>query len=257
MHNFHWDTIGTGKINLILLNGWGINSNIWMFIIKQLQYDFKFYLIDLPGSGKNKNLLPEKIDTIIKILYKKMPKNAIWIGWSIGGLIVNYFALCYPQHALALINVASSPCFIEKKNWPGIKKHIIHKFYYNLKTKYHQTINTFLDIEQINSKKHSKDISILKKIFYQSPPHIELLNNGLEIIFLFDLRVDMAYLKIPILRIYGELDNLIPKKIASILDSKWPRTHSIIIKKAAHAPFITNKNQFCSILLNFKKSLLK
>lgn len=67
----------------------------------------------------------------------------------------------------------------------------------------------------------------------------------------------MAYLKIPILRIYGELDNLIPKKIASILDSKWPRTHSIIIKKAAHAPFITNKNQFCSILLNFKKSLLK
>ncbi|QIE02219.1 pimeloyl-ACP methyl ester esterase BioH [Buchnera aphidicola] len=256
MTNLYWDTIGTGKINIVFLNGWGISSKIWFFIIKKLKYDFKFYLIDLPGSGKNNTLMPEKIDKIMKILYKIIPQNAILIGWSIGGLIVNYFALCYPKHSLALINVASSPCFIEKKNWPGIKKNVINKFYFYLKTKYYKTINNFLNIEQITSKQSTEDINILKIILSSEPqPNLELLNNNLEMMFSFDLREDIMCLKMPILRIYGELDNLIPKKIAYILDKKWPSTHSIIIKKSAHAPFITHKNQFCSILLNFTKSL--
>ena len=46
MKNFHWNTIGIGKINIIILNGWGINSKIWLFVIKKLRYDFKFHLIE-------------------------------------------------------------------------------------------------------------------------------------------------------------------------------------------------------------------
>lgn len=128
MKNFYWHTIGKGKINIILLSGWGVNSKIWFFIAKELQKFFKVHLIDLPGFGKNKKLHPMKIDQIIKILHHYMPKNSIWMGWSIGGLIVNQFALTYPKDTLSVINVASSPCFIERKNWPGIKKKCLKIF---------------------------------------------------------------------------------------------------------------------------------
>ncbi|QCI24047.1 pimeloyl-[acyl-carrier protein] methyl ester esterase [Buchnera aphidicola (Macrosiphoniella sanborni)] len=256
MKNFSWEIMGIGKINVIILNGWGINSKIWLFIIQELRYYFKFHLIDLPGSGQNKNLIPIKIDKIVEILRQKMPKDAIWIGWSLGGIIVNYFGLHYPEYILAIINVASSPCFIEKKNWPGIKKKIINNFYFNLKTKYHYTIRNFLDLEKINSEENCKDIIILKNILsLQSSPNIKLLKNSLEIILLFDLRVDLTFLQTPLLRIYGELDNLVPKKIISILDKKWPKTKSIIIKKSAHAPFITKKKEFCYILSHFNHFL--
>lgn len=115
MKKFFLNTIGDGKINVILLSGWGLNSKIWFFIIKKLRFFFKFYLIDLPGIGVNKSLKPMKIEQIIDILHEKLPKQSLWIGWSIGGIIASQFALLYPQDVLAVFTVASSPCFIKKK----------------------------------------------------------------------------------------------------------------------------------------------
>ncbi|AYN24547.1 alpha/beta fold hydrolase [Buchnera aphidicola] len=115
MKNFYWTTVGNGNINVILLNGWGFNSKIWFFIVNKLNSKFKFHIIDLPGMGLNKHLFPLKIDEITEVLYHYMPKNAVWLGWSIGGLVANKFASLYPENILGIINVASSPCFIKKK----------------------------------------------------------------------------------------------------------------------------------------------
>jgi len=253
MKNFCYHVVGTGKINIIVLSGWGVNSKIWFFIVQKLKFFFKFYLVDLPGSGKNRNLDPMKIHEIIKILYYHMPKKSIWLGWSIGGLIASYFALFHPKHTLGVISVASSPCFIKKENWPGIKKNTAYSFYIDLKTRYYKTISNFLNLQKIDSKQCVQDINILNNILLaETQPSLKLLENSLEMILLIDLRLDVTFIKVPMLRIYGALDNLVPKKIVSILDKKWPKTNSIIIEKASHAPFISHKNKFCSILLNFK-----
>lgn len=42
MKKFCWNTIGTGKINIILLSGWGINSKIWFFITQKLHFFLNF-----------------------------------------------------------------------------------------------------------------------------------------------------------------------------------------------------------------------
>lgn len=112
---FYWNIIGNGNIDIIMLNGWGFTSKIWFFIVQELNEIFKFHLIDLPGIGINKNLPPLKIDEIIKVLHYYMPKNAILLGWSIGGLIANQLASLYPKNILGIINITSSPCFIKKK----------------------------------------------------------------------------------------------------------------------------------------------
>ncbi|QCI24576.1 alpha/beta fold hydrolase [Buchnera aphidicola (Muscaphis stroyani)] len=122
MKSFYWETLGTGNINLILIHGWGFNSQIWFFIIKEFSSFCKIYLIDLPGHGKNKNLPNMEIDEIVQKLRVTIPKNSIWIGWSIGGLIASRFALLYPKYVLGIITISSSPCFILKKNGLEFKK---------------------------------------------------------------------------------------------------------------------------------------
>lgn len=256
MKNLYFNVVGTGNINLVLLSGWGLDTKIWFSMIEKLNHIFKFYLIDLPGYGKNKNLSLMTIDEIINILHRLIPKKSIWLGWSIGGLIASLFALSHPEYTLAVISVASSPCFIEKEKWPGIKKNTIYYLYKNLKKHYYKTIKNFLNWQIINTKNNIQDLIILKNILYsQSKPNVLTLKNGLEMIFSIDLRLDMMSLKIPVLRIYGALDSLVPKKIAKILDQAWPNTNSIILKHAAHAPFISHEEEFFSILLNFKKTL--
>ncbi|QCI21817.1 pimeloyl-[acyl-carrier protein] methyl ester esterase [Buchnera aphidicola (Hyadaphis tataricae)] len=256
MQNFYWNTIGKGKINIVLLSGWGINVKIWLFIIKQLPPCFKFHLIDLPGLGKNKELDPMKIDQIIYMLHCFMPKKSIWLGWSMGGLIASRFALSYPNDTLAIVSVASSPCFIKKDNWPGLEKNVIKQFYINLKTNYQKTIKNFIYLQMTDSNKSMQDWKVFKNILSIDPdPNLKSLKNGLDIISSTDIRLEMMFLKVPLLRVYGHLDSLVPKKIITILDIKWPNTYSKIIKKAAHIPFLSHKKEFCFILLQFIRSL--
>ncbi len=78
-----------------------------------------------------------------------------------------------------------------------------------------------------------------------------MLNGGLEILKTVDLREPLASLAVPHLRIYGYLDGLVPRKVVPLLDALWPESQSLVVAKAAHAPFISHPAEFCSALSAF------
>ena len=45
------------------------------------------------------------------------PAGAAWLGWSLGGLVAARAALLAPAHVDALIEIASSPCFVCRPGW--------------------------------------------------------------------------------------------------------------------------------------------
>lgn len=253
MKTFTWKTQGHGNINLVILNGWGMNHKIWFFIVKKFSIYFKVHLIDLPGIGLNKKLSLINFEQIMNILYFYMPKHAIYLGWSLGGLIATNFVLLYPQKTLGLVHVATSPYFIQQKDWPGIAKKNIYYIYHNLINKYQETINNFLFTQISQDKKHDSDVKILKKILLQINhiPTQNTLKKGLEILLSVDLRSKISMINVPFLRIYGSLDILVPKKVSNLIDVTCPNSDSIIIEKAGHVPFISHKEEFCSILLEY------
>ncbi|WP_343377674.1 pimeloyl-ACP methyl ester esterase BioH [Buchnera aphidicola (Formosaphis micheliae)] len=258
MNNLYWEKTGFGNIDLILLHGWGFNIKVWYNIIPLINPYFTLYLVDLPGYGHSNNCLAIKINDIIQILSDYMPNNAIWLGWSLGGLITNYITIYGSKNIKAIINVASSPCLIEKPQWPGINTTKLYNFYIDLRDNYSTTISRFIDT-QINNIYFSKQYNLkLKKNILTYPyPNLLALKEGYNIISQLDLRKDMLKINIPILGIYGYLDILIPKNIANILDKKLLNSHSITLKKSAHAPFISQPKKFCQHLLEFKKKFFK
>ena len=82
-----------------------------------------------------------------------------------------------------------------------------------------------------------------------------MLNCGLEILKTADLREPLALLEVPHLRIYGYLDGLVPRKVVPLLDTRWPQSESLVIDKAAHAPFISHPAEFCSALVALSQRL--
>lgn len=50
---------------------------------------------------------------------QQAPDKAIWLGWSLGGLVASQIALTHPERVQALVTVASSPCFSARDEWPG------------------------------------------------------------------------------------------------------------------------------------------
>ncbi|WP_343152680.1 pimeloyl-ACP methyl ester esterase BioH [Buchnera aphidicola] len=258
MKKFYLYSIGTGLQNLVLVHGYGFDSKIWFYLIKKLKKYFKIYVLDLPGFGKNYFFPVLKFDQLIELISIYMPPKAIWIGWSLGGIIVNKLALIYPERILSVINVSSTPYFLEEKNWPGIKFSQLLKLSSLLKENYKFCVKDFFQQQIYINKKNINLIYLkkLEKIMLSSLiPSKLALKEGLNVLCSIDLRKKMIEFKVPLLRIYGSLDTMVPKKISNIVDSLCSQSKSIIIEKAAHAPFLTHLQYFCKIIMLFQKSL--
>ncbi|MEL4868873.1 pimeloyl-ACP methyl ester esterase BioH [Pantoea agglomerans] len=256
MKTLWWQTVGTGNCHLVLLHGWGLNAEVWNCINEELASHFTLHLVDLPGFGRSRGFGPMSLDEMAQQVLASAPQNAIWLGWSLGGLVASQIALSRPERVSALVTVASSPCFSAQDAWPGIKPEVLAGFQQQLSEDFQRTVERFLALQTMGTETARQDARALKQTVLSLPmPDVAVLNGGLEILKTVDLREPLSALTMPHLRIYGYLDGLVPRKVAPLLDSLWPESESQIIAKAAHAPFISHPAEFCAALIALSQRL--
>ncbi|MBU5926014.1 pimeloyl-ACP methyl ester esterase BioH [Enterobacter sichuanensis] len=250
MKTLWWQTAGTGNCHLVLLHGWGLNAEVWHCISEELASHFTLHLVDLPGFGRSRGFGAMSLDEMAQQVLDAAPQNAIWLGWSLGGLVASQIALSQPERVKALVTVASSPCFSAQEAWPGIKPDVLASFQQQLSEDFQRTVERFLALQTMGTETARQDARTLKQTVLSLPmPEVEVLNGGLEILKTVDLREPLVSLAMPHLRIYGYLDGLVPRKVVPLLDALWPESESQVIAKAAHAPFISHPAEFCSALI--------
>ncbi|BAH82976.1 pimeloyl-ACP methyl ester esterase BioH [Candidatus Ishikawella capsulata] len=255
MKPFYYHTCGHGTINLVLLHGWGLNAKIWDTILSWLNPYFRVYLIDLPGFGYNQRYEATLLREMSQFLVPIIPEDSFVLGWSLGGLVASYLAITQPHKIKGLITVASSPCFIKKVHWPGIKMQTLIEIKKQLNKNFYRTLERFFILQTIGSQTAIKDIHTFNKVILScSIPRLSALENSLNILCNTDLRNALLQVSCPFLRIYGALDGLVPRSISRLLDEMYPNSKSIIMQKAAHAPFLSHPTLFCQHIINFIKA---
>lgn len=250
--NIHVEVFGQGPA-LVLIHGWGLNSAVWQQIIPDLALNFEVHAVDLPGFGFSheisaSNELQDWANSVIEAINKP----AIWLGWSLGGLVATQVALLQPSLVTKLITVASSPMFAQKQGWPGIKPVVLSMFQQQLQQDFVKTLERFLAIQALGSESAKEDIKKLKKILELRPmPSTDALRIGLDLLDNTDLRPDLIDLEVPFLRIYGRLDSLVSQRLIGKIDELAPQSQRVIMDKASHAPFISHREEFLAHLLAF------
>jgi pimeloyl-[acyl-carrier protein] methyl ester esterase len=256
MNDIWWQTRGEGNCHLVLLHGWGLNAEVWHCISEELSSHFTLHLVDLPGFGRSQGFGAMTLEEMAERVLDQAPENAIWLGWSLGGLVAIQVALAHPGRVQALITVASSPCFSARDGWPGIKSDVLAGFQQQLSEDFQRTVERFLALQTMGTETARQDARALKKTVLALPmPPVDVLNGGLEILKTVDLRESLTSLTVPFLRLYGYLDGLVPRKVVPLLDALWPESESLIFAKAAHAPFISHPDAFCQALVALKQRL--
>ena len=256
MNNIWWQTKGQGNVHLVLLHGWGLNAQVWDCITPELATHFTLHLVDLPGYGRSGGFGALTLEEMAQQVVAKAPEQAIWLGWSLGGLVASKIALDNPGRVSALVTVASSPCFSAQDAWPGIKPEVLAGFQQQLSDDFQRTVERFLALQTMGTETARQDARTLKQTVLSLPmPDVEVLNGGLEILKTIDLREPLASLTVPHLRMYGYLDGLVPRKVVPLLDNLWPKSQSMVVAKAAHAPFISHPGEFCSALSAFIRAV--
>lgn len=249
MNELYWHTCGEGDRDLVLLHGWGLNAEVWRCILPRLSAQFRVHLVDLPGYGRSQGFGALTLAQMSDLVIRQAPEKAIWLGWSMGGLVASDIALRYPERVSALITVSSSLCFTAREGWPGIKNEVLSGFQHQLSEDFKRTVERFLALQTLGTESARQDARILKDVVLtQQMPSVEVLNGGLDILRTEDLREQIAGLSMPLLRIYGYLDGLVPRKVAALLDESRPKSESVVIQKSAHAPFVSHPAEFCEVV---------
>ena len=232
---------------LVFIHGWGLNSAVWQPSVEALKGNFEVITVDLPGFGDNieQTLSPYSLIEVAKLVQQAVAKPAIYVGWSLGGLVASEIALAFPQQVKALVTVASSPCFVERESWPGIKPDVLALFHRQLTEDTAKTINNFLKIQAMGSPHLRHDIKLLRELVMQfSMPTKQTLAESLQLLETVDHRDNLINISMPFLRIYGKLDGLVPRKAIKSISELSPHSDVVIFEQASHAPFISHPEDF-------------
>lgn len=249
----------TGKgPNLVLLHGWGLHGGIWQTVLPKLEQQFTVYNVDLPGFGKSKfkdeDCQPDyDINYLVEAVAQVLPDRFYLMGWSLGGVVATALAIQFANKIEKLITVASSPCFVANENWPyGMDKQVLESFIGFLADDFKATLNRFLMIQTMGSVTQKQDVAQLKEtVFMYGLPSEKALSGGLQILHDVDLLNTLKELSMPMLRIYGKLDTLVPIKSAKLVTDYIPKSQQIVFKKSGHAPFLSESDLFIKCVKEF------
>lgn len=246
--------------DLVVLHGWGLNSAIWRPLLSYLSPHYRVHCIDLPGYGESPwpSDKPVSLASYVDLLIPILPERCHLLGWSLGGLIATAIALSAPTRIQSLIQVCSSPRFVEDPQsvpaWPGMSAKVLQLFQRNLSADFEQTVSRFLAIQAMGSPSARADTKQIKELVFTKPlPDLTALKGGLALLANTDMRPLLPQLQMPLLSIYGEHDTLVPVatagQVASIMAGKVAEQH--VIPHTSHAPFMTAPEHFTERLVQF------
>jgi pimeloyl-[acyl-carrier protein] methyl ester esterase len=255
--NLHVETQGQGE-PMVMLHGWGMHGGLWGDTAMQLAQDFEVHSVDLPGHGKSH--LKEwggkdefTLGSIVAALSRQFAEPVNVCGWSLGGMIAQYWAACDPWKVRRLVLVASTPCFAERQDWPfGMPRDMLQQFADELEKNFSTTLRRFLALQVRGSEGERELLAVLReRLFSRGEPDLAALQGGLDILRDIDLREALPRIVQPALVIAGQRDRLTPPQASHYLAQAMPDARVVEIERAAHAPFLSHPHIFVEHLKSF------
>jgi len=239
---------------LLMIHGWGVNSEIWNSLVDELKLFVTVYVVDLPGMGGSVSISPYTLDNIAKEIKANVPiKKCNILGWSLGGQVAMYLAIKMPEFVEKLILMSTTPCFVEKIDWPyGVNKQFFLNFETEAKKNLNDTLMKFFLIQTRGINDSKKIMRFLKKEFIElRGENKSAMQSALNVLKEADLRNDVKKIDKHTLIITGDKDRLTSTKASIWLYETIKGATLKEIKGANHMPFISHKETITASVKKF------
>jgi pimeloyl-[acyl-carrier protein] methyl ester esterase len=236
--SLHIETHGRGPVPLVLIHGWAMHGSMFEPLVDVLQDHCTMYVVDLPGHGYSRDS-PLPLDpSVCATAIAAATPPALWLGWSLGGLVALAAALEQPQHARGLIMMCATPKFVRDDSWPyGTDASLVRQLALDLETDYHATLERFMALEAMGSPDPRAELHRLRaEAFSRGEPQLRVLQEGIRILETTDLRARLPRLSLPSVWLAGHRDRLVrPPAMQWSASQCSGEFHEIA--HAGHAPF--------------------
>lgn len=233
--------------DLVLLHGWGMNAGVWSGAEDLFPAGARIHALDLPGHGNQPlgpgcDRDPGMLDAWAEDCLERAPERAVWLGWSLGGLVALAAALRDPARVEALILMTATPRFVRAVDWtPAMPMDTLDSFHDALLADPAATLERFLALQVRGGESPRETLRALRHGLAERPaPDPQALAAGLDLLREEDLRGPLPDLAPPSLWIFGQRDMLVPAGVAERVDMLLAEVKTEVIAGAAHAPFLSH-----------------
>jgi malonyl-CoA O-methyltransferase len=238
----HVEFRGDGP-DIVLLHGWALHGGMWGPWIESLSHRARLHVIDLPGHGRS--AWPAGASTLrdlARAVSPQVPRGAVVLGWSLGGMVALEIARARPGDLAALVLVATTPCFLAREDWTaGMNPGVLDGFAAGLAGDYRRTLANFLALQTWGDENANRALRSLRaNLDSHGEPDPQALAAGLDILRHADLRDDLAAIAVPTLVIAGEHDRITPVAAGRELAARLPTARFVEVPKAGHSPFLSH-----------------
>jgi pimeloyl-[acyl-carrier protein] methyl ester esterase len=244
---------------IFMLPGWAMPKECFYELAQKLSANYYVVLVNLPGISLDAGLIKQAkigpnydIDALTEQLISTAPKNAWWLGWSLGGMISTYVAAHRSSCVRGLITIASSPAFVQSDDW---QQAMPLKDFENFERLIANDADTGMKRFVALQSKGSQDASAIRKQLTKwvgPESSIELaLEGGLHLLKHLDVRRELEILDLPSLHLLGENDVLVNASWPEKIQNNCVPIEYKVLEGCAHQPFLEDLNQLYPHIENF------
>ncbi|MGL4623489.1 MAG: alpha/beta fold hydrolase [Culicoidibacterales bacterium] len=235
--NYIVDGQGT---DIILLHGWGQNIAMMQPVHDHLKQFHRVWTLDFPGFGESPEPpsawdVYEYTAMVVAFVEKMGIKNPTLMGHSFGGRVaIIYAGQQNPVNKVVLFDAA------------GVKPKRGLDYYarvYSYKTA--KKVMSLPGLKSMQAKMQSRAGSA----DYQNASPI--MKQVLSKVVNEDLQHLMPTMQIPVLLIWGELDDATPVSDAKIMEAKMPNAGLVVLPGVGHYAYLDRLPQVLAILDSF------
>ena len=245
------------SVSCVFVHGWAMNSAVWDDCIAHLPDWINPIVVDLPGHGTMAEVDARSLDDYVKTLVPLVHCPVLWVGWSLGGLVVLRLAELYPERVAAALLVATNPCFVTREKWScAVDEKVFDQFAQDLNQDQEKTIRRFLALQVKGLPDAMNTVRQLQKsIQSRGSASTQALVSGLKVLLETDLCNNIGLIDSPLYWLLGSRDSLVPEGLAQVLQTKFKQDNVQLYEKASHAPFISQRDDFIKQLIRIADSL--
>ena len=245
------------KVTCVFVHGWAMNSAVWEKCVDALPDWIDAIVVDLPGHGTMADVSAQSLDDYVQALVPLAHKPVLWVGWSLGGLLVLRLAELYPHCVASALLVAANPCFVRRPGWASaVDRQVFEQFSSDLAQHQQKTIRRFLAL-QVKGLPDAMSVvrRLQQSIEMRGQASTQALACGLTILLETDLRQNIGLIERPLHWLMGVKDSLVPAALAEVLKDDFAQQNVVLHPRASHAPFISHQDDFIKYLLAVAEKL--
>lgn len=229
------------SVELVLIHGWGMSSIVWQSWLPWLRRQCHLTLVDLPGYGASSSRRLtncDELDQLLDDIVEQMPARAVYLGYSLGGMLAVKMAERFPERVAALVTVASNMRFVADNDWPeAMAPQTYQQFFAGVEANASTALRRFSLLQVQGAPSEKALLKTIRSNLEDIPTSV--LTASLDLLAMLDNSAVIGALKVPALHLYGTNDALVPAAAVLKLQQQLPAAVRII-DNAPHCLFLSH-----------------